>query len=282
MALQIFNNISSINARRVLSSNNNVLGQTLGRVASGIRVQKSSDDGGALSLSVSLRSDTRALQQAENNTNDGQSLVSTAEGGLNEISTITVRLKELAQQAATGTIGNSERQTLQLEFKQLTNEIDRIANSTEFNGQNLLNGDLSAAATNQVFIQIGTDSSTDSRFNLNQRLNIDAVNASQLGLDTVNISTQSGAVAAVDTVTAAVDQISKTRASVAAVQLQIGHAISNLSVAVENMTQAESTVRDADLGQELTKLTKQALLVQSGTAMVSQANLNPQAALLLL
>ena len=147
MPIRIFNNIPSLNAQRILGVNNERLSKSVERIASGIRINRGADDAAGLAISEALRSDIRGLRQAVRNANDGVSLINVAEGAMNEQSGILIRLRELASQAATGTVGSTERQTLQLEFSALQNEIDRIANTTEFNGQKLIDGTLASTRT---------------------------------------------------------------------------------------------------------------------------------------
>lgn len=282
MALRIFNNISSLTAQRLLGSNSDRLGGILSRISSGLRFQKSSDDGGAFSLAVTLRSDTAALKQAARNTNDGLAVINIAEGALNEIANIIVQFRELSTQAASGTIGDSERRSLQLQFDQFRSEIDRISAATEFRGQGLLDGSLAADSPQQFTIQVGIDSTAASRINLNEALDIRAVTSANLGLDGLSIATRTEATAAIEVVADVIDEISAIRAKVGVAQVRLGHAITNLNSSVESMTRASSIVGDADLAEELADLTKQQILIRTGTAMVSQANLNPQAVLLLL
>ena len=156
MPVRIFNNIPSLNAQRILGKNNDRLQQSVERISSGIRINRASDDTAGLSISEGLRSDIRALRQAVRNANDGISLINVGEGALNEQASILIRLRELASQAATGTVGATERQSIQLEFSALRNEIDRITTTTEFNGQGLIDGSLgsSVSTNNQIIIQV--------------------------------------------------------------------------------------------------------------------------------
>ena len=174
MAVRIFNNIPSLNAQRILGINNGRLAQSVERISSGIRINRGSDDAAGLAISEGLRSDIRALRQAIRNANDGVSLINVTEGALNEQSGILIRLRELASQAATGTVGSTERQTIQLEFTALRNEVDRIAQTTEFNGQKLVEGSLasSVASASHILIQVGLDSTSHSRINLNTEVDL--------------------------------------------------------------------------------------------------------------
>ena len=284
MAIRIFNNIASLNAQRFLGTNNDRLGQSVERISSGIRINRASDDAAGLAISEGLRSDIRALRQADRNANDGVSLINITEGALNEQGSMLIRLRELASQAATGTTGSTERATIQLEFNALRNEIDRITNTTEFNGQKLIDGSLasSIASTSQVFIQIGIDSNANSRINLNEQMNIKAVTASALSIDTLSVKTSTDALTALEGVNKAIDSVTAIRGQVGAVQNRLMRSISNLSISVENLSAAESQIRDADIAEEVALLTRNQIMVQASTAMVGQANLIPQSVLQLL
>ena len=284
MPLRIFNNLSSQVAQSRLDTNSRKLGEAIGTVASGERVKSSSDDGASLAISESLRSDARAFRQGLRNLQDGLSLINNvAEGGLTVIAEILIRTRELASQASTGTIGPTERQTLQLEFEAQKQEINRITNTNEFLGQKLLNGSLSSDATGEdVIIHIGLDSRTENRINLNDTLNLRATTTTGLGIEDLDISTADGAKEALVRIQEAVSNLSGARARVGATQNRLTRAIQNLGVNIENLTAAASTIRDADVAEEVTGLTKQLLLVQTSSAMVGQANLIPEGVLLLL
>ena len=284
MAVRIFNNIASVNSQRLLGQNNDRLGQSVERISSGLRINKASDDAAGLAISERLRSDIRALRQAGRNANDGVSLINITEGALNEQGSLLIRLRELASQAATGTTGSTERATIQLEFNSLRNEIDRITNTTEFNGQKLIDGSLasSIAATSQVFIQIGIDSNANSRINLNEQLDLKAVTSSALSIDSLSVKTADEALTALDGISEAISTVTATRGQVGAVQNRLMRSISNLSISVENLSAAESQIRDADIAEEVALLTRNQIMVQASTAMVGQANLIPQSVLQLL
>ena len=284
MPIRIFNNIPSLNAQRILGVNNERLSKSVERIASGIRINRGADDAAGLAISEALRSDIRGLRQAVRNANDGVSLINVAEGAMNEQSGILIRLRELASQAATGTVGSTERQTLQLEFSALQNEIDRIANTTEFNGQKLIDGTLASTVTSSdhVLIQIGLDATSDSRINLNKQLDLTAITASALSINTLSITASDAALTALDSINAAITSVTKGRGKVGAVQNRLVRAISNLSVSAENLQAAESAIRDADIAEEVALLTRNQILVSASTAMVGQANLLPQSVLQLL
>ena len=284
MPVRIFNNIASLNAQRILGQNNDRLAQSVERIASGIRINRGADDAAGLAISEALRSDIRALRQGIRNANDGISLINVAEGALNEQSGILIRLRELSSQAATGTVGSTERATIQLEFTALRNEIDRIANTAEFNGQKLVDGSLgsSVSTDNQILIQIGIDSSADSRINLNTEVNLQAITSSSLGIDSLSVTTAGAALTALDSINSAIATVTAGRGAVGAVQNRLVRSISNQAVSVENLQAAESAIRDADIAEEVALLTRNQILVQTATASVGQANLIPQSVLQLL
>jgi len=284
MPIRIFNNPASINAQRLLDINNGRLSQSVERISSGIRINRASDDAAGLAISEGLRSDLRSLRQAVRNSNDGISLLNITEGALNEQGSMLIRLRELASQAATGTTGSTERATIQLEFNALRNEIDRISNTTEFNGQNLVDGSLasSVSSANQIFIQVGIDNTADSRINLNEQLNLTAITASALEINSVSITAANAALTALDAINTAISSVTAARGKVGAVQNRLTRTISNLAISVENLQAAESQIRDADIAEEVALLTRNQILVQASTAMVGQANLLPQSILQLL
>ena len=284
MPVRIFNNIASLNAQRILGINNDRLALSVERISSGIRINRAADDAAGLGISEALRSDIRALRQAVRNSNDGIALINVAEGALNEQSSILIRLRELASQAATGTVGSTERATIQLEFNALRNEIDRISATTQFNGQGLVDGSLAStvSSANQVLIQVGIDSGVNSRINLNEQINLTAVTSSSLGIDSISVTGAAEALTTLDTINTAISQVTQARGQVGAVQNRLTRSVGNLSVSIENLQAAESSIRDADIAKEIADLTRNQILVQSATAMVGQANLIPQSILLLL
>jgi flagellin len=284
MPVRIFNNIASLNAQRILGQNNDRLAKSIERIASGIRINRGADDAAGLAISEALRSDIRALRQGIRNANDGISLINVTEGALNEQSGILIRLRELSSQAATGTVGSTERATIQLEFTALSSEINRIAATTEFNGQKLIDGSLEASVitANQIQIQIGLDSSSNSRINLNTEVNIGAITTSSLGIDALAVTTAGAALSALDFINTAIATVTAARGSVGAVQNRLVRAISNQAITVENLQAAESAIRDADIAEEIALLTRNQILVQTATAAVGQANLIPQSVLQLL
>ena len=284
MAIRIFNNIASLNAQKLLGANNDRLAKSVERISSGIRINRAADDAAGLAISEGLRSDIRATRQAVRNANDGISVINITEGALNEQASILIRLRELASQASTGTVGSTERQTIQLEFDALRLEIDRISATTEFNGQKLVDGSLASSVSsgNQIFIQVGIDSSADSRINLNTSINLTAVTSSSLSIDTLSVTSSEGALSALDSINNSIATVTQGRGKVGAVQNRLARTIANLSITVENLVAAESQMRDADIAHEVALLTRNQILVQASTAMVGQANLIPQSVLQLL
>jgi flagellin len=285
MPVRICNNIPSITAQRILGVNNNRLALSVERISSGIRINRAADDAAGLAVSEGLRSDIRALRQAVRNASDGISLMNVTEGALNEQSGILIRLRELASQAATGTVGSTERQTIQLEFSALRSELDRITSTTEFNGTKLIDGTLSSSVADvnsHILIQIGIDSTANSRLNLNTEINLETVSSTALGISDLSVTAAAQALTALEQISVALSTITATRGKVGAVQNRLTKSIANLSVSVENLQAAESSIRDADIAEEVAKLTRNQILVQTATAMVGQANLIPQSVLQLL
>ena len=282
MALRIFTNLSSLNSQRAMQINNARLGSSLERIASGIRLQRSSDDIAAMSVSDALHGDAVALRQGAKNLADGFSLINTADGAVSEQMSILIRLREITSQAATGTIGDTERATVNMEFTALRAEFDRIAATSEFNSRKLLDGSMSSGSSSSVVIQLGLDSSDNNRFNLNTEINLSATTSSNLGFGNDSISTETGALTAMSNLTTAIEKLSGIRGRIGAVQERLQHAKDHLNASVENLQGAVSTMRDADFAEEFAGLTKNQILVQGASAMIGQANLIPQAVLTLL
>ena len=284
MALKIFNNPSSINAQRLLAANSERLAKSVERISSGVRINKASDDAAGLAVSEALRSDIRAMRQAMRNANDGISMINVTEGALNEQSSILIRLRELASQSSTGTVGSTERQTIQLEFNSLRNEVDRITQSTTFNGQGLIDGALASSVTsaNQVVLQIGINSNSNSQINLNEEMNLSAITSTALNIQNLSLTSIDSALTALASLNTAISSVAQGRGKVGAVQNRLPRTINNLGVTIENLQAAESSIRDADIAEEIAELTRNQILVQSATAMVGQANMIPQSILQLL
>ncbi len=276
MGLRINTNVASINAQRNLRQTRLVTDKTLEQLSSGYRINRAGDDAAGLAISESLRAQIRGLMQAERNAQDGVSLVQIAEGALNEVSSILIRLRELSVQAASDTIGPVERKFLNVEFEQLTSEIDRIASSTEFNRVPLLNG------TGAVFdIQIGTRNDP-----ISDRLTFDAssadVNLAALGLNLASVADKISAQNSLAAIDQAIMSVSGIRADFGALQNRLQSTINNIAVSVENLSAANSRIRDTDIAAATAELTRNNILVKAGTSVLAQANQTPQIALKLI
>jgi flagellin len=276
MGLRINTNVASLNAQRNLGSTRVSQQKTLEQLSSGQRINRAGDDAAGLAISENLKAQIRGLGQAERNAQDGISLVQIAEGGLSEVSNILIRLRELAVQAASDTIGPTERKFLNVEFEQLTAEVDRIANSTEFNRVPLLNG------TGAVFdIQIGTRNDP-----LSDRLTFDAssadINVAALGLNLASVADKISAQNSLASIDQAIVSVSGIRADFGALQNRLQSTINNLQISVENLSSANSRVRDADIAKSTAELTKNNILMQAGTSVLAQANQSTTSALSLI
>lgn len=276
MGLRINTNVASINAQRNLMGTKWGLDKSLERLSSGYRINRAGDDAAGLAISENLRAQIRGLKQASRNAQDGVSLVQVAEGGLNEISTIMIRLRELAVQAASDTIGPVERQFLNVEYDQLVSEVDRIADGTEFNGTQLLSG------TGSILdFQVGSrnDPNID-------RLSFDAskadANAAALGINLTSVADKASAQNSLAAIDAAIVSVSAMRADFGAIQNRLQSTIGNIAVNVENLSAANSRIRDVDIAEETADLTKNNILLNAGTSVLAQANQTSNTALQLL
>jgi len=282
LALRIFNNLVSYSAQRLLSENNNKLSQVFSRISSGQRIQKSSDDSAGLMTSEALRSDVRTLRQGVRNLNEGISLLNVVDGAINEEVSILIRMRELSQQSATGTIGATERQSTNLEFDAMRTELNRISKTTEYNGIKLLDGSLSSTASNQISIQFGLDSKDNSNININRAVNVTSLTALSLNLNALSIATQDGAVKANEELQVTMNRLNKIRGRLGSTHNILERSLNNTLTSAENLTAAGSTISDADMASEFANLTKQQILVQSSSSMIGQANLFPQGVIQLL
>ncbi len=303
MGLRIRTNVSSLNAQRRLESSTEAMGNSAAKLASGERINRAADDAAGLAISDNLRADVRSLSQARRNANDGISLVQTAEGGLMETTNMLARLRELAVQSSSDTIGMTERGFLDREFKALKSEIDRIALSTEFNGtrllvgQNDINDDLKGGNEFPLEIQVSKDyfQASDSLGEANpvniiridlQRLNATSYGEGGLGLgkqdDGARIDTKSGAQNSISTLDGAITQINDYRSYLGSIQNRLTTTVSNLGSQVENLDAARSRIRDTDFAAETAQYTQSKILQQAGTSILAQANQQPQVALGLL
>ena len=247
------------------------------RLSSGLRINSGADDAAGLAISEKLKSQIRSAGQAQRNANDAVSLLQTGEGAMNEISAMLIRMRELAVQSSTDTVGSVERGFLQQELGQLRNEVDRIAEVTEFNGISLLDG----SATSLDF-QVGVNNSTNDRITAA----IADMHATALGgataLSAVNLDTKAGAQSALAVLDEAITDVSSARAGIGALQNRLQTTIANLATARENLTAANSRIRDVDVASESANMTKSNILMQAGVSVLAQANQQPSVALSLL
>ena len=282
LALRIFNNLASYSAQRLLGENNNKLSQVFSRISSGKRILKTSDDTAGLMTSEALKSDVRTLRQGIRNLNEGISLLKVGDGAINEEVSILIRMRELSQQASTGTIGATERQSTNLEFDAMRAELNRISKTTEFNGIKLLDGSLSSKASDHISLQFGLDSKADNNININRAVNITSLTALSLKLNSLSIATQDGAVKANKQIDETITNLNTIRGRLGSTQNRLERSLNNILTTAENLTAADSTISDADMASEFAHLTKQQILVQSSSSMVGQANLFPQGVMQLL
>lgn len=273
MALIVNNNPASIAAQRNLSVNTLGLTRSVERLSSGLRVTRAADDAAGLGLSESLRAQIRSINQATRNASDGISLTQIADGAASTIGSLLTRLRELSSQAASGTVGNTERSYIDQEFVALRSEIDRIAQTTEFNGQALTSG-----STISFSVAIGFRSGTGNTLSLD----LNDITTASLGISTVNVSTSANATSALANIDNAISAVATARAEYGSVQNRFEATIANLQITSENLTAAESRIRDADIAYETSIFTKNQILVQAGIATLAQANTLPQQALALL
>lgn len=274
MGLRISTNVAAMSASRALQTSSTELSKSYNRLASGNRITQAGDDAAGLSISEKLKAQIRSLSQAERNANDGISFVQVAEGGMNEIGNMLIRMRELAIQAASDTIGDTERGFVDKEIQQLKGEVDRIANVTTFNGTPLLNGE----AGKDLSFHVGA-SKGDAILFKPASYN---VGANHLGISGLDYQTADGARDALDVVDNALNMVNGSRADLGAQQNKLQSTINNLAIQKENYSAANSRIRDTDVASESSKLISGNILQQAGVAVLAQANTAPQAALRLL
>ncbi len=280
MGLRVNTNVASLNAQRHLYNTTTRFSKSMERLSSGLRINRSGDDAAGLAISESLKSDIRALQQASRNAADGISLVQTAEGSLDEVNNILLRLRELAEQSATETLGSKERDYLDAEFQELLDEVDRISTTAEFNGIKLLDG---TAQNLRVQVGIGTDASTSTvTINLTQPMSSSALNLTAGTLHINGGTNGDNARAAIGLITAATGTVSSMRANFGAAQNRFETSIRNIGMTAENLAAANSRIRDVDVALETSTMTSLQILQQAGVSILSQANQTSQLALSLL
>ncbi len=270
MGLRINTNIAALNTSRILRRNTLDLNRSLERLSSGLRINRAADDAAGLAIAEGFRSVVRGSRVAQRNSQDGISLVQTAEGALSETTNILQRLRELTVQSANGTNSTRNRLALNLEVEQLLAQIDDIALDSQFNG-------LSVLSSNQtITLQSGLFTSQVLAITVN------GAKTSDLGISTVRISTVAGAVSAISTLDLAIQSVSTLRSRFGALQNRLEFTINTLSIQEENAAAAESAIRDADIALETLQFTRNQILVSAGTTVLAQANLVPQTALQLL
>ncbi len=276
MGLRINTNVTSLAAQRTLGANNAEQASTLGKLSSGTRIVKAADDAAGLAISEKLRAQIRGVNQAERNANDGISMIQTAEGGLNESSNILIRLRELAVQSSSDTVGESERKFTDLEYQNLKQEMERISQVTEFNGKKLLNGQ-----GDKYDFQIGINND-----DFQDRIKYDAQRSNSsldgLGITELAVTSKESSQASLAKIDMAIQNVSGQRAELGAVQNRLTSTINNLQSSSENLSAANSRIRDTDFAAESAKNTKMNILTSAGTSVLSQANAQGQSALKLI
>lgn len=276
MGFRINTNVASIAAQRSLGINNRESESNLAKLSSGTRITKAADDAAGLAISEKLKANIRSLKQADRNANDGISMVQTAEGGLNEVSSILTRMRELAIQTSSDTVGDVERGMTNMEYQNLKLELERISQVTEFNGKKLLNGE-----GDKYDFQVGANNDA-----FQDRISYDAkqVNArlDGLGISELDVSTKDGSQSSLTAVDTAIEKVSGYRAFLGAIQNRLVSTSNNLQVSVENMSAANSRVRDVDYAEATATKAKNDILNAAGTSVLAQANMNGQSALKLI
>jgi flagellin len=292
MGLIINHNLMAMNAARSLSFTYNRLSTSVSRLASGLRINSAADDAAGLAIREMMRTDIRVLSQGVRNANDAVSLIQTADGALSVIDEKLTRMKELAEQAATGTYTSAQRLIMDSEYQAMASEITRIANATDFNGVKLLDGSLSGtgldgSSGNQMKVHFGTGNSSAEDY---YYIRINAATASALGVGNAigagtagyTISTQAAAQTALAAIDCAISTKDNVRANLGALANRLSNTVSNLTIQAENLQAAESRVSDVDVATEMTEFVRNQILTQAAVAMLAQANALPQLALSLI
>lgn len=276
MGMRVSTNVAAINAQRNLVGSQRSMSKSMSSLASGSRINIAADDAAGLAISERLKSGIRSARQANRNANDGISMIQTAEGGLNEISNIVTRLRELATQSASDTVGKTERGFLDKEVQQLKSEVERIAKSTKWGTTNLLDG-----STPKFDFQVGLyNNAEEDRISFDSSVN--SATLSSLGIQGLDYTTKEGAQDALGLLDAAQDNTNGMRANLGALQNRLQSTTDNLAVLEENMSAANSRVRDTDVAQASAEMTRNNILLQASTSTLAQANSVPQLALKLI
>lgn len=276
MGFRINTNVSSIAAQRSLGKSTRETESTLAKLSSGTRITKSADDAAGLAISEKLKSQIRSTAQANRNANDGISMIQTAEGAMNEVSSMLTRLRELAIQSASDTVGDAERSFTDMEYQSLKQEIERISQTTEFNGTKLLQGQGPA-----LDFQIGINNND---FQDRITYDVEKTNTSMeaLGIDGLSVASKEGAQTSLENIDSAIMTLSGQRASLGAIQNRLTSTSNNLETTVENLSAANSRIRDVDYAQATAENAKNNVLNQAGTSVLAQANATGQQALRLI
>jgi len=275
MALRINTNAASLRAQQNLSKAQGALTSNVERLSSGLRINRAGDDAAGSSISSKLSADVRGLKQASRNTNDAVSVIQTAEGAMGEINGLLTRMRELAVQSANGgTMTSSERGYIDQEFQLLESEINRIVNVTEFNGQKLIDGTISAG----VDFQVGMNNTANDRI----ALSVADSDSTALGLNDDVLTSQTSSRAAIDALDTAIQSVATTRGTLGTTQNRLTVTLTNLSNMHENLSAANSRIRDVDVAEESASMTRNQILQQAGVAVLAQANALPQSALALI
>ena len=275
MGLRIYNNVEAQNAHRQLQATNGKLSDTMERLSSGLRINRAADDAAGLAVSEEMRTQIRGMKVASRNALDGVSLVQVADGALSGVNEALQRIRDLAVQAANGTLTDLQRANLDQEVQSIVAEMARVASDTEFNGVKILSGSVATAAS-AITLQVGANGSQVIAFT------VATMTASDLGISGIAVSTAASATAAIASIDAAIRTVNSQRASMGAIQNRLEQTISRLELTSENLQAAESRIRDADMASEMIDYTRNQILQQSGTAMLAQANQAPQSILQLL
>ena len=271
----IQHNIAAINSYRNLSINQNALSKNLEKLSSGYKINRAGDDAAGLAISETMRSQINGLNQAVNNANDAIGLIQTAEGAMTETHSMLQRMKTLTTQAANGTYTSTARTNIKAEIDALKSEIDRIANTTEFNGEKPL---APAKKDANLTFFIGASTMAQNEMTVAQQ----TMTSEFLKIKDIDVDTTEKAKTAMGAVDKAIDQVSSYRATLGAAQNRLEHTVNNLKVTSENITSAESRIRDTDMADEITAYTKNNILLQAAQSMLSQSNAMPQGVLSML
>ena len=306
--MRIQHNITALNAHRNLYNNNSSVGKNLEKLSSGYRINRAGDDAAGLAISEKMRAQITGLETAQKNANDGVSLVQTAEGALTEVHSMLNRMVELATQSANGTYSTANRQEMQKEINRLNDEIDRISQTANFNGTKLFSGFATGGTTQKITLHVGDSHETANQLKVTfQKMNSESLGlhktdpktfvktlgttgftdtkgtgAKAVTIKNLDLTKADSARHAISVAQAAIDMVSSMRSDFGAMQNRLDHTINNLSVQTENITAAESRIRDVDMAKEMMAYTKNNILVQSAQAMLAQANQVPQGVLQLL